>query len=178
MSDERVGQRDCDGYNAAGQLCSVRGLFCDCVYVIFHRLCLSAESENDADIVFINTCSIREKAEQKIWSRLAELRHRKMNGKPDLTVGVLGCMAERLKSTLLEGALFQRTVFSFDRKAISGDQMVDLVVGPDAYKTLPQLLQVVGENERQVFVLTIVFWFSIFFFFLTKKGHQHGVIRG
>ena len=91
-----------------------------------------AEKEEDAEIIFINTCSIREKAEQKIWSRLAELKHRKLHGKPDLTVGVLGCMAERLKSTLLEA-----------------DRMVDLVVGPDAYKTLPQLLHVVGENERQ-----------------------------
>ncbi len=93
-----------------------------------------ADTEDEADVVLINTCSIREKAELKIWSRLGDLRQKKLTTHPNLTVGVLGCMAERLKSTLLEGE----------------KKMVDLVVGPDAYKTLPQLLQVVGlNNERQ-----------------------------
>ena len=90
-----------------------------------------AASEKEADIIFLNTCSIRDKAEQKIHTRLGDLRKRKVEQDPDLVVGVVGCMAERLKTKLLER-----------------DKLVDLVVGPDAYKTLPQLLQVV-EGGRQ-----------------------------
>ena len=76
-----------------------------------------------ADIVLINTCAIRENAEQKVRRRLGELRAQKTKHNPDLKLGVLGCMAERLRETLLDQ-----------------EKLVDLVVGPDAYRDLPNLL--------------------------------------
>jgi tRNA-2-methylthio-N6-dimethylallyladenosine synthase len=85
-----------------------------------------------ADVIFLNTCSIRDKAEQTIRARLKQINVFKEN-KPDLVVGVLGCMAERLKEKLLEE-----------------EKIVDLVVGPDAYRNLPQLLQEVDEGEKAV----------------------------
>lgn len=89
----------------------------------------------EADLVLLNTCSIREKAEQTVRKRLTEFRSIKKQ-KPGLLVGVLGCMAERLKSKLLEE-----------------EQLVDLVVGPDAYRTLPALIQEAGEGQKAVNVL-------------------------
>mmetsp|Transcript_21629 Transcript_21629/g.30246 ORF Transcript_21629/g.30246 Transcript_21629/m.30246 type:complete len:631 (+) Transcript_21629:62-1954(+) len=86
-------------------------------------------SAEDADVVFLNTCAIREKAEGKIWERLNYLKHLKVKQKKDITVGVLGCMAERLKTKLLES-----------------DKLVDIVAGPDAYRDLPMLLAKV-DNE-------------------------------
>ncbi|MGQ0737451.1 MAG: MiaB/RimO family radical SAM methylthiotransferase [Bacteroidota bacterium] len=80
----------------------------------------------DADLVFINTCSIREKAEQTVRKRLTEFKKMKQE-KKGMLVGVLGCMAERLKSKFLEE-----------------EKLVDIVVGPDAYRSLPAL---VGEAE-------------------------------
>ena len=80
----------------------------------------------EADLIFVNTCSIREKAELTIRKRLTEFRQLKKE-KKGLLVGVLGCMAERLKSKLLEE-----------------EKLVDIVVGPDAYRSLPAL---VGEAE-------------------------------
>jgi tRNA-2-methylthio-N6-dimethylallyladenosine synthase len=80
----------------------------------------------DADVVLINTCAIRENAEQKVRHRLAEMRARKRTDRPDLKIGVLGCMAERLRTKLLEQ-----------------EKLVDLVVGPDAYRDLPRML---GES--------------------------------
>src|SRR3954470_652769 len=77
---------------------------------------------SEADLIFVNTCSIREKAEQTVRKRLTEFRKLKKR-RPGTLVGVLGCMAERLKSKLLEE-----------------EKLVDLVVGPDAYRTLPQLI--------------------------------------
>lgn len=91
--------------------------------------------EELADIVFINTCSIRENAESKVWNRLKSLRGRK-KAKPDLVVGVLGCMAERLKTRLLEQ-----------------EKLVDLVVGPDAYRDLPNLISEVDEGQKAVNVI-------------------------
>ncbi len=76
---------------------------------------------DDADVVLLNTCSVREHAEEKIHQRLSVIRRRKSD-KPDLVVGILGCMAERLRANLLE------------------KQEVDVVVGPDDYRKLPQLL--------------------------------------
>src|SRR3982751_3857050 len=73
----------------------------------------------EADLVLLNTCSIREKAEQTVRKRLTEFRKVK-EAKPGLLVGVLGCMAERLKAKLLEE-----------------EKLVDIVVGPDAYRSLP-----------------------------------------
>ncbi|CEG38912.1 cdk5 regulatory subunit-associated protein 1 [Plasmopara halstedii] len=94
---------------------------------------------DDADVVLLNTCAIRDNAEAKIWNRLESLRQLKaklmrLQHKKVQTVGVLGCMAERLKKKLLES-----------------DKMVDLVVGPDAYRDIPNLLRVVlGSNESAV----------------------------
>ncbi len=76
---------------------------------------------DDADVVLLNTCSVREHAEEKIHQRLSVIK-RQLSGKPDLVVGVLGCMAERLRSNLI------------DR------HKVDIVVGPDEYRKLPELL--------------------------------------
>ena len=78
---------------------------------------------SEADLVLINTCSIREKAEQTVRSRLHIFRQAKRS-KPSMLIAVLGCMAERLKSKFLEE-----------------EKLVDLVVGPDAYRTLPLLVE-------------------------------------
>ncbi|NQV71691.1 tRNA (N6-isopentenyl adenosine(37)-C2)-methylthiotransferase MiaB [bacterium] len=80
-------------------------------------------SVEEADIILINTCAIRENAEQKVRRRLVELRSHKMKVNPDVKLGVLGCMAERLREKLLDQ-----------------EKLVDLVVGPDAYRDLPNLL--------------------------------------
>jgi tRNA-2-methylthio-N6-dimethylallyladenosine synthase len=85
-----------------------------------------------ADVVFLNTCSIREKAEQTVRSRLTHIHGMKKH-KPDLLVGVLGCMAERLKAKLLEE-----------------EKIVDLVAGPDAYRDLPKLISQVDDGEKAV----------------------------
>ena len=77
----------------------------------------------EADLILLNTCSIREKAEQTVRMRLSQFKNLKKE-KPNLTVGVLGCMAERLKTKFLEE-----------------EHLVDLVVGPDAYRDLPNLLK-------------------------------------
>ena len=79
---------------------------------------------NGADVVLINTCAIRENAEQKVRRRLQEIRAHKRKYRPDLKIGVLGCMAERLRTQFLEE-----------------EKLVDLVVGPDAYRDLPNLLK-------------------------------------
>ncbi len=89
----------------------------------------------EADVVLINTCSIRDNAEQRVRNRLTEFKHRKEQN-PDLVVGILGCMAERLKKSLLEE-----------------EKLVDLVAGPDAYRDLPNLVEEVGTGQRAVNVL-------------------------
>ena len=88
-----------------------------------------------ADLIFLNTCSIREKAELTIRKRLTEFRRLKKE-KPGLLVGVLGCMAERLKSQFIEQ-----------------EKLVDLVVGPDAYRSLPVLIEEAGSGQKGVNVL-------------------------
>ncbi|EFA81507.1 hypothetical protein PPL_05496 [Heterostelium album PN500] len=88
-----------------------------------------AESAKSADIVFLNTCAIRENAEDKIWFRLSELRKQKR--RQGTVIGVLGCMAERLKQKLLES-----------------NKSVDLVVGPDAYRSLPSLLSRIEDGDQ------------------------------
>jgi len=85
-----------------------------------------------ADVVFLNTCSIREKAEQTVRNRLNHFSGLKKQ-KPELIIGVLGCMAERLKTKLLEE-----------------EKIVDLVAGPDAYRDLPKLLSRVDEGDKAV----------------------------
>lgn len=89
----------------------------------------------EADVVLINTCSIRDNAEQRVRNRLTEFKHRKEQN-PDLVVGILGCMAERLKKSLLEE-----------------EKIVDLVAGPDAYRDLPNLVEEVGTGQKAVNVL-------------------------
>ncbi|MEO6612189.1 MAG: radical SAM protein [Chitinophagaceae bacterium] len=89
----------------------------------------------EADLVFINTCSIREKAEQTVRKRLTEFKKLKTQ-KKGMLVGVLGCMAERLKAKLLEE-----------------EKLVDLVVGPDAYRSLPALVMEAEGGQKAVNVL-------------------------
>jgi len=90
---------------------------------------------DEADVVLINTCSIRENAEQRVRNRLTEFKHKK-DQNPDLVVGILGFMAERLKKALLEE-----------------EKLVDLVAGPDAYRDLPNLVDEVGTGQKAVNVL-------------------------
>ncbi len=84
-----------------------------------------------ADVVLINTCAIRENAEQKVRHRLAAFRAQKKKGRSDLKLGVLGCMAERLRHKLLDE-----------------EKLVDLVVGPDAYRDLPNLLNEAANSGQ------------------------------
>ncbi|NIG53991.1 tRNA (N6-isopentenyl adenosine(37)-C2)-methylthiotransferase MiaB [Chitinophaga sp. Cy-1792] len=89
----------------------------------------------EADLILVNTCSIREKAEQTVRNRLKEYRfHKKRN--PGLLIGILGCMAERLKAKLLEE-----------------EHLVDLVIGPDAYRSLPALIAEAEGGQKSVNVL-------------------------
>ena len=89
----------------------------------------------EADVVFINTCSIRDNAEQRVRNRLKEFSASKRKN-PGMTVGVLGCMAERLKAKFLEE-----------------EKLVDLVIGPDAYRDLPNLIGEVEDGKRAVNVI-------------------------
>lgn len=89
----------------------------------------------EADVIFINTCSIRENAEQRVRRRLTEFKSAKAE-RPGMIVGVLGCMAERLKAKFLEE-----------------EKLVDLVVGPDAYRDLPNLIAQVDDGGRAVNVI-------------------------
>lgn len=90
---------------------------------------------DQADMIFINTCSIREKAEATVRRRLTEFRKMK-KFKPGLVIGVLGCMAERLKSKFLEE-----------------EKLVDIVIGPDAYRSLPVLIKEAESGQKGVNVL-------------------------
>ncbi|MEJ7736575.1 MAG: tRNA (N6-isopentenyl adenosine(37)-C2)-methylthiotransferase MiaB [Chitinophagaceae bacterium] len=95
----------------------------------------ATSNAEEADLILLNTCSIREKAEQTVRRRLTEFRRLKQ-GNPGLLIGVLGCMAERLKSKLLEE-----------------EKLVDLVVGPDAYRKLPGLIGEAETGQKAVNVL-------------------------
>ena len=88
-----------------------------------------------ADLILVNTCSIRENAEQRVWGRLDLFRSEKRK-RPQVIVGVLGCMAERLKEKLLDS-----------------DKLVDMVVGPDAYRDLPMLVETAATGHSAVNVL-------------------------
>lgn len=90
---------------------------------------------NDAGLILINTCSIRDNAEQRIWGRLKAISHLKKQNS-DLKIGIIGCMAERLKEKLIET-----------------DQLVDIVVGPDAYRELPMLVNEAEAGHKAVNVL-------------------------
>ncbi|MEI6456051.1 MAG: tRNA (N6-isopentenyl adenosine(37)-C2)-methylthiotransferase MiaB [bacterium] len=86
----------------------------------------------EADILFVNTCSIRENAEQRVRHRLHFFRSLKKK-KPGLVVGLLGCMAERTKASLMED-----------------ESLLDLIAGPDAYRQLPELLKKVGSGQTAI----------------------------
>jgi tRNA-2-methylthio-N6-dimethylallyladenosine synthase len=90
---------------------------------------------DEADVVLINTCSIRDNAEKRVRKRLTEFKKKKADN-PEMVVGILGCMAERLKKSLLEQ-----------------EKLVDLVAGPDAYRDLPNLIDEVGTGQKAVNVL-------------------------
>ena len=89
----------------------------------------------EAGLILINTCSIRDNAEQRVWGRLDFLKNLKKK-KPEIVVGVIGCMAERLKEKLIET-----------------DKLVDIVVGPDAYRELPLLIAEAESGHKGVNVL-------------------------
>jgi tRNA-2-methylthio-N6-dimethylallyladenosine synthase len=89
----------------------------------------------EADLIFVNTCSIREKAEQTVRKRLTEFRKLK-KARPGTLVGVLGCMAERLKA-----------------KFVEEEKLVDIVVGPDAYRSLPSLVEEADTGQKAINVL-------------------------
>ncbi|MCX7610173.1 MAG: tRNA (N6-isopentenyl adenosine(37)-C2)-methylthiotransferase MiaB, partial [Ignavibacterium sp.] len=91
-----------------------------------------AKSLEEADVVLLNTCSIRDNAEQRIYGRLGNLKNYK-NQKPDLLLGILGCMAERLRKDLIE-----------EKK------IVDLVVGPDEYRRLPEYLDIAFSGDKGI----------------------------
>ncbi len=97
--------------------------------------CETTTEVNEADLIFINTCSIRDNAEDRIRKRLVQLGYMKRK-KPALKVGILGCMAERLKENLLQQ-----------------ESVIDLVVGPDAYRSLPDLLREVGTGHQAINVI-------------------------
>ena len=90
------------------------------------------EDMDRADVILANTCSIRDNAEQRIWGRIEQFRLQKKRN-PQVVIGIVGCMAERLKDKLLE--------------------KVDLVAGPDAYRSLPALLRDIRPDSPQINVL-------------------------
>lgn len=96
---------------------------------------VTTKNMEEADIILVNTCAIRDNAEQRIRGRLKEYKAVKKHN-PELVVGVMGCMAERLKTKLLEE-----------------EKLVDIVVGPDAYRDLPNLINRVDEGQKAVNVL-------------------------
>lgn len=92
------------------------------------------ENMDEADIILANTCSVRDNAEQRIWGRI-DLFHSVKKKKPSVIVGIVGCMAERLKDALLDS------------------HKVDLVAGPDAYRSLPELVRAVQPGKPQIDVI-------------------------
>ena len=92
------------------------------------------EEMADADVILANTCSVRDNAEQRIWGRIEQFNFQRKK-RPDVIVGILGCMAERLKDALLESG------------------KVDIVAGPDAYRSLPRLLAAATQGHPQIDVL-------------------------
>ncbi len=92
------------------------------------------ESMDDADVILANTCSVRDNAEQRIWGRI-EVFHKQKEKRSGVVVGIVGCMAERLKDKLLD------------------THKVDLVAGPDSYRTLPALLRDIAPDKPQINVM-------------------------
>ena len=92
------------------------------------------ESMDDADVILANTCSVRDNAEQRLWGRI-EVFHKQKEKRSGVVVGIVGCMAERLKDKLLD------------------THKVDLVAGPDSYRTLPTLLRDIAPDKPQINVM-------------------------
>ena len=92
------------------------------------------ESMDDADVILANTCSVRDNAEQRIWGRI-EVFHKQKEKRSGVVVGIVGCMAERLKDKLMD------------------THKVDLVAGPDSYRTLPTLLRDIAPDKPQINVM-------------------------
>ena len=92
------------------------------------------ESMDEADVILANTCSVRDNAEQRIWGRI-EVFHKQKESRSGVVVGIVGCMAERLKDKLLD------------------THKVDLVAGPDSYRTLPALLKDIAPDKPQINVM-------------------------
>src|SRR4030095_17016170 len=103
----------------------VASILTDCSYIPTREI-------EQANLILLNTCSIRDKAEETIRKRLKTINKIKITRK-ETVIGMLGCMAERLKQSLLEE-----------------EKLVDLVVGPDAYRDLPRLLQQVDEGDKGI----------------------------
>ena len=103
----------------------ILSIFQDAGYVL-------TESIEEADVILANTCSIRDNAEQRIWGRIDQFKIQKKK-RPGVVIGIVGCMAERLKDKLLEA--------------------VDIVAGPDAYRSMPELLKAVSPSSPQINVL-------------------------
>ncbi len=94
---------------------------------------------SEADVVLVNTCSVRENAEQRVYGRLGEFKRLKKE-KPGVKIGVLGCMAERLRTKLS------------NEKAQGVGQVVDIIVGPDEYRKMPELLHKAWHGEKGIAV--------------------------
>ena len=92
------------------------------------------EDIDEADVILVNTCSVRDNAEQRIWGRIEQFQIYKKR-KENITIGILGCMAERLKDKLLDS------------------HKVDLVAGPDAYRSLPEMLEAIAPGNPQINVI-------------------------
>lgn len=92
------------------------------------------EAMDEADIILANTCSVRDNAEQRIWGRI-ELFRKQKERRPDVIIGIVGCMAERLKDKLTDTG------------------KVDLVAGPDSYRTIPELIRNIAPDKPQINVL-------------------------
>ncbi len=103
----------------------------------------------DADVVLLNTCSIRDNAEQRIYGRLGNFKAIK-DTKPGLIVGVLGCMAERLRKDLIEDLPARLVSDLSERAKQGGKKIVDLVVGPDEYRRLPEFLNAAFNGEKGI----------------------------
>jgi len=95
----------------------------------------TTDKVEEADVIFVNTCAIRDNAEQRVRQRLKDFKKLKLK-KPEMLVGVLGCMAERLKTNLLEE-----------------EKIVDMVVGPDSYRDLPNLIEQAEDGRKAVNVI-------------------------
>ena len=92
------------------------------------------EKMEEADVIMANTCSVRDNAEQRIWGRI-DCFNQARKHRPGVVIGIVGCMAERLKEALLDS------------------HKVDLVAGPDAYRRLPELLEAVSPGHPQIDVM-------------------------